>query len=202
MSARRLRAEWPGADGAIAAVEPSESDVRGRAAELAAAYNDAHNRAMMANTIDFAEGDVLSHYAAMAEEGARQFFLYGASGEFVGDADFRNLAQGRAEFAILIAARGTQGKGLGTRFAILLHALAFRALDLERTYVTILPQNAASRRLFEKIGYALDASPEARAYVDEELDVSMSIGKSEFERAHAAAIAEVRITRITRITEA
>lgn len=183
-------------DGTLVAVEPSPADVRARAAELAAAYNEPHNRAMMANTIAFTEADVLTHYAEMAAEGARQFFLYDEAGTFLGDADFRGLVDGCGEFAILIASRGMQGKGLGTRFATLLHAVAVRALGLERIYVTILPQNAASRRLFEKLGYVSDASPEARAYADEELDVSMSIGMREIEWAHAAAIAKVRICSV------
>jgi RimJ/RimL family protein N-acetyltransferase len=195
MFSRRLRAEWATAAGTLLAFEPSPAEVRARAAELAVAYNDTHNRAMMANTIEFTDRDVVSHYEAMAAEGARQLFLYDRTRDaFVGDADFRNIAGGRGEFAILIAAQGAQGKGLGTRFAILLHALAFRAFGLERVYVTILPQNAPSRRLFAKLGYGVDTSPEARAYVDHELDVSMSLAKGEFERAHAAAIAGVVVT--------
>jgi RimJ/RimL family protein N-acetyltransferase len=193
MHARRLRAEWADARGTLAAIEPTPDDVRARASELARAYNDEHNSAMMANTAEFAEDDVLAHYEAMTEEGARQFFLYDG-GSFVGDADVRNIANGAGELAILIAPRASQGKGLGTRFAILLHVVAFRALALERLYVTILPENAASLRVFEKIGYRVDTSPEARSYVDDERDVSMSIAKGEFERAHEVARGEIRIT--------
>jgi RimJ/RimL family protein N-acetyltransferase len=203
MGEPRLRVEWHGADGAFAAAEPSESEVRARALELALAYNDPHNSAMMANTLSFGEGDVVAHYEAMAKEGARQFFLYerasAREGEeaFVGDADFRNIA-GRAvrkaEFAMLIASRANQGKGRGTRFALLLHALAFSALGLERVYVTIVPENVASQRLFTKIGYIRDPSPEARAYVDDERDVAMSLGRPEFERDQAPLIQSLRIT--------
>jgi len=128
-----------------------------------------------------------------ARGGGEQFFLYRGEA-FAGDADLREHLGREGELAILIASRGEQGKGLGTRFAIMLHALAFRVMELERVYVTILPQNAASRRLFAKIGYAVDDSSEARGYVDEELDVSMSIGRHDFERAHAAVLAEIRIT--------
>jgi len=193
MHARRFRIEWAGAGGVLVAAQPTGKEVSAHAAELAAAYNDAHNSAMMANTIRFSEADVVLHYEAMEQEGARQFFFYeGAS--FVGDGDVRNIAGGAAELAILIASRHAQGKGLGTRFALLLHLLAFRELALERLYVTILPENAASRRLFERIGHRVDTSPEARAYVDDERDVSMSIAKDEFEREHAAALAEVRIS--------
>jgi RimJ/RimL family protein N-acetyltransferase len=192
MPARRFRVEWPRADGLLAAVEPTVAGVAAHASELAAAYNDPHNSAMMANTIRFCAHDVIANYEAMDVEGARQFLLYdGAS--FAGDADLRNIRAGTAELAILIAARGRQGKGLGTKFATLLHVFAFRVLAVERVYVTILPENAASRRIFEKLGYAVDASPEARAHADDERDISMSIGKSDFEHAHPAAMTEVTI---------
>jgi RimJ/RimL family protein N-acetyltransferase len=47
-----------------------------------------------------------------------------------------------------------------------------------------VPANAASRRLFEKLGYRPDASPAARAYADEDADVSLSLARADFERAH------------------
>jgi RimJ/RimL family protein N-acetyltransferase len=190
--APRLRIEWPTVDGVLLAVQPTPREIAERATELAAAYNDPHNSAMMANTIQFTEADVIANYAEMAAAGARSFFLFdGAS--FVGDADLRNIADGRAELAILIAARASQGRGLGTRFATLLHVVAFRELGVERVYVTILPENTASRRMFEKIGHAVDTSPEARALTDDARDVSMSIRRSEFERTHAGPMREVRI---------
>jgi RimJ/RimL family protein N-acetyltransferase len=192
MPARRFRVEWSGAQGVLAAVEPTLEEVRARAGELSAAYNDPHNSRMMANTIDFSAADVVANFEEMAEEGARQFFLYDGAA-FAGDADLRNISARAAELAILIAARPTQGKGLGTRFATLLHVFAFRGLALERLYVTILPENVASRRVFEKLGYSLDPSPDARAYADDPRDLSMSIARGDFERAHPAAMAEVRI---------
>jgi RimJ/RimL family protein N-acetyltransferase len=210
MPVPRLRAEWPCAwndgneareaqepseTGRLVAIEPTDAELAFRAPELAAAYNVPHNSAMMANTIAFTAEDVRAHYAAMAATGARQFFLY-AGDELVGDADFRGLSEGRGEFAILVLAPTRQGKGLGTRLAILLHALAFDALALERVYVTILPQNIASRRLFEKVGYSSDASSVARSYVDEELDISMSIGRREFAQIHAGVIAEIAVRAI------
>jgi RimJ/RimL family protein N-acetyltransferase len=179
----------------LVAVEPTDAELVARAPALAAAYNDPHNSAMLANTLVFTPEDVRTHYAAMAAKGARQFFLYEGD-RFVGDADFRGIAGGHGEFAILVLSAELRGNGLGTRLAILLHALAFQALALDRVYVTILPQNVASRRVFAKVGYSLDTSPQARAYVDEELDVSMSLGKSDFLRAHAALSAAVKITEV------
>jgi RimJ/RimL family protein N-acetyltransferase len=189
-----LRIEWPTPAGTLAAEEPTCEEIARRAREIADAYNDPHNSAMMANTIRFTEADVVANYEAMAAEGARQFFLYdGAS--FAGDADLRNIGDGAAELAILIAARESQGKGMGTRFAALLHVVAFRELRVERVYVTILPENAASRRMFEKIGHTTDDSARARAFADDPRDVSLSIGRADFERTNPAASREVKIRR-------
>ncbi len=104
------------------------------------------------------------------------------------------IGVGHAELALLIAAPAAQGRGLGTRFAIMVHAFAFRTLGLERLYVAIVPGNQASRRLFARLGHRVDDSPIARAYVDDAGEVSMSIGRGEFEAAHAAALSEIRIT--------
>jgi RimJ/RimL family protein N-acetyltransferase len=93
----------------------------------------------------------------------------------------------------MIASRAAQGKGLGTRFALLVHAFAFRTLGLERLYVSILPHNAASRRLFEKLGYRADTSAQARTYADEADDVTMSVRRADFERTHDASLVAVRI---------
>jgi RimJ/RimL family protein N-acetyltransferase len=175
--------------------EPEVDEIRRRASQLAAAYNEPHNRAMMANTVAFSPAEVVAHYAKMQGEGARAFFLYDGA-VFVGDADFRNITATSAEFAILIAARGSQGNGLGTRFALLLHVLGFGAMGLERVYVSILPENEASLRLFGKVGYLPDDSPSARAYADDTRDVSLSLAKRDFERAHAGALAAVRVSEV------
>jgi RimJ/RimL family protein N-acetyltransferase len=184
--------EQAAVDGALRVVEPTPAEVVLQAAVLAGAYNDPHNRSMMAHTHDMSEADVIAHYAAMAAEGARAFLLYRGDA-LAGDADLRRIEHGKAELAILVASRAAQGKGLGTRFALLVQAFAFRTLGLERIYVSILPENTASRRLFEKLGYHVDTSPEARAHADEEQDITMSIGRTEFERAHAAALGAIRI---------
>jgi RimJ/RimL family protein N-acetyltransferase len=188
----RYRIDWPCAAGALRAEEPTEEQVADCAAELAAAYNEPHNRAGMGHPIDFAPEDVLENYLEMERSGARQLLLY-RDGVLVGDADLRSIDGGRAELAILVASRAAQGKGLGTRFAIMLHAFGFRALGLEQIYVTLLPANAASRRLFDKLGYQVDDSPQARSYVDEPDDVSMSIGRARFEALHAEALAGITI---------
>jgi len=94
----------------------------------------------------------------------------------------------------MVAARAAQGRGLGTRFAIMLHAYAFQTLGLARVFVAIVPANVASIRLFAKLGYAPDDSPRARDFADDETDLTFSVDRATFEARCADAIAAIRIT--------
>jgi GNAT superfamily N-acetyltransferase len=119
--------------------------------------------------------------------------LAALDGELAGDADLRKVGGGAAEFAFMIGSPAAQGKGLGTRVALMIHAYGFGRLGLERIYASIIPGNAASRRVFEKLGYQVDASPAARAYADEPGDLTMAIDRATFERSHAQAMAEIEL---------
>ena len=92
----------------------------------------------------------------------------------------------------MIGGRATQGRGLGTRFGLMLHAFGYGVLGLGRLYISVIPANAASRRLFEKLGYEVDDSPEAREFIDEESDLTMSLARSAFERARGDERAAIR----------
>ena len=72
-------------------------------------------------------GDVVAYYEQLRIEGGRPFLLY-MDGVLMGDADFRNIAGVRGEFAIMIGGRASQGRGLGTRFALMLHAFGYDVL--------------------------------------------------------------------------
>jgi RimJ/RimL family protein N-acetyltransferase len=187
----RHRLEWPTPAGALVALEPSPDEVSPLAARLAAAYNDPHNAPLLGHTAELSPADVLDHYRSLAEAGGRSFLLY-RDGALAGDGDLRGIEGGAAEFAFLIADPAAQGRGLGTRFAIMIHALAFGPLALERIYASVIPANTGSRRVFEKLGYTVDEREAARAYGDDG-DVVLSIDRATFERAHGAAAAEVRI---------
>jgi RimJ/RimL family protein N-acetyltransferase len=178
---------------ALRAREPSRSEVGAAAPRLAAFYNDPHNRAMLAHKAELAAADVVAHYRSLAREKARAFFLE-VDGRLVGDADLRNLNRVRAEAAILIGDRAMQGRGLGTRFGVMLHAFAFGALRLRRTYASIIPANTGSLRLFEKLGYERDHSRLARGFADEDSDVTLSLEGDRFSRLHGALAAGVRVT--------
>ncbi len=176
---------WLAADGELCAREPTVAEVDAAAGQLGAWYNEAHNRAMMSNEALMDSADVREHYENVWQEGGRNFLLY-CDGRLMGDADLRHVdARARTgEFAILVGERNVQGRGFGTRFALMLHALAFAKLGLDRIYVSIIPINAGSLRLFEKLGYQRDDSPAARSYIDEDDDVTMSFSRDEFLRLH------------------
>lgn len=191
MPVSRARLSWKKSSGALTAFEPSAEEVAQHAAALAAAYNEPHNRSMMGHA-EMTAQDVREHFAAMREEGARLFLLE-LDGELMGDADFRNAEKENAEFAIMIGGRNSQGKGLGTKFALMLHAWAFKTLALKKVYVTVIEANAASRRLFEKLGYEVDESPEVRAHIDAQTDIGMSISHARFDLQHAPWLDEIVI---------
>ncbi|HEY5281331.1 MAG TPA: GNAT family protein, partial [Polyangia bacterium] len=139
---------------------------------------------------DMSAEEVVEYYSESREDGDRLFLLE-QNGVLVGDADFRNIDADSAEYAIMIGARNLQGQGLGRKFTIMLHAWLFRGLGLDRVYVTILPANRASVRLFEQLGYDADNSPRARGLMDEEDDVTLSVGRAAFEKQHGAMMDEV-----------
>jgi RimJ/RimL family protein N-acetyltransferase len=189
-----FRIEWTTDVGKLLAVEPRPDEVRAHAVELAAGYNEPENARHMGHDEHISEFEVVDHYVGMRRKGAHLFLLY-LDGTLVGDADLRGSREGAAEFAFMIAARNQQGKGLGTKFAFMVHAYAFSVVGLERVYASIAPDNRASRRVFEKLGYAVDEGPEARAFADEAADVMMVIERAPFEAAHSTALAQVLISQ-------
>jgi RimJ/RimL family protein N-acetyltransferase len=183
---QRWSVSWHTTAGELETREPSRAEVEVIASSLSAWYNEEYNRAMMSNQHEMGPADVREHFDNLWAKGGRAFLLY-AQGHLMGDADLRHIDHraGTAEFAIMIGERNVQGRGYGTRFALMLHALAFEKLALERIYVSIIPANRGSQRLFEKLGYQLDVSPAARAYTDEDDDITMSFGRDDFRRLHA-----------------
>jgi RimJ/RimL family protein N-acetyltransferase len=178
----------------LRAREPTRKQIVEAAPRLARFYSDPHNQAMLAQDEDQSAVDVVAHYRALAKEAARAFFLE-VDDRLVGDADLRSLTRQSAEVAILIGDRSMQGRGLGTRFGIMLHAFAFGALRLRRTYASIIPANEGSLRLFEKLGYERDDTPAARRFADEPTDLTLSLGPTRFQGLHGPAAARVRVTK-------
>ena len=189
---RLFEVAWSTPIGQLTAIEPRPTEVEAHARALAAAYNDPRNAPLLGHEAALSEADVVEHYETLLGEGAHPFLLL-LDGELAGDADLRGIAAGAAEFAFLIAAPSAQGKGLGTRFALMVHGFGFAQLGLRRIYASIVPANVASRRVFEKLGHTVDSSAAARAYADADDDVMTSIDRPTFDRLHAPAMEQIRI---------
>ena len=191
MSAALYEVEYRDAQAVLRAFEPTADEVRAAASRLSSYYNDEHNRAMLTHDDDMSAEEVIVHYTESRERGDRLFLLE-LDGILGGDADFRHFDGDSAEYAIMIGARNLQGRGLGRKFTTMLHSWAFRGLGLVRVYVTILPANRASLRLFEQLGYGSDSGPRARSLIDEESDVTLSMARLAFEERHGAMMDDVR----------
>jgi RimJ/RimL family protein N-acetyltransferase len=164
--------------------EPTRAQVRANAARLSRYYNEPHNRAMLSHDEDLSPKDVVSYFGDLWRDGDRPFLL-ARNGVVVGDADLRNRRGGSAECTLMVGARSAQGRGLGTRFAVMLHKIAFDALGLQRVYCTVIPANRASQGLFQKLGYSVDNGRRARSLIDEDDDISMSVSRARFRELHA-----------------
>jgi RimJ/RimL family protein N-acetyltransferase len=191
-----MSAEWQTAFGKLVVREPERGEIEAASQRLASFYNDPHNRSMLDHSEELSAADVREHYDTLWAEGGVPLWLE-CDGALVGDADLRHVQGGVAETAILVGERAIQGRGLGTRFNLLVHALAFRGLGLRRVYATILAANQASQRIFTKLGYEPDHSAEARAYIDEDSDLTFSLGREQFEALHGPALGEL-VLRVAR----
>lgn len=181
MVTSRYQIIWTSPAGVLRAIEPTPAEIRTHASELARGYNEPANAALMGHTAEISEDEVVDSYAELIDDGGRAFLAF-CDGAFVGDADLRGLHGGGAEFAFMIGSRETQGKGLGTKFATMVAKFGFDTLGLGVIYASIVPENVASRRVFEKLGYSLDDSPGAREFADEPGDLVMAIDRATFER--------------------
>jgi len=178
--------EW----GELRAIEATLDEVRAHAHALSLGYNEPRNAELMGHTSDITPDEVIQTYTEGIEKGVRPFLLFEGTA-LCGDADLRGLRDDSAEFAFMIAAPSAQGKGLGTRFALMIHAWGFTALRVNTIYASIVPHNTASRRVFEKLGYVVDSSPEARAYADEPDDVTLALAREGFLRRHAETLPQI-----------
>jgi RimJ/RimL family protein N-acetyltransferase len=189
----RHQITWSTPAGTLVAIEPREAEIVRHAAALAAAYNDPHNAPLLGHTARIDEPEVVDSYLALIADGGYSFMVF-SGGALVADGDLRHVAGGAAELAFLVTEVANQGQGIGTKVATMLHAFAFTALALDRVYASIVPHNVASRRVFAKLGHAVDDGPAARAYADEPDDVVTRVERAAFVQSHAAAMAEIQIT--------
>ena len=163
--------------GALRALEPTRDELERYAPLLAEGYNHPANAPLMGHTQIITPPEVVESYLSSIADGMRAFLFFDGDA-FCGDGDLRNFRDKTAEFAFMIAAPNAQGKGLGTRFATMVHAFGFQTL--ERIYASVVPANTASLRVFQKLGYTVDESPEGRAYAEEPGDITLSLPRAAF----------------------
>lgn len=180
----RAKIEWDD----LVAFEPTLDDVRRHAGALALAYNEPRNAPLLGHTEPLSTDDVLEHYERLLADAHP--FLLERDGNLAGDGDLRGLDGDAAEFAFLIADPDAQGRGLGTRFAQMVHAFAFDTLGLARVFASVVPANVASRRVFEKLGYAL---AESDVYGDDG-DIMLALDRGTFLRINARVLPAIRIS--------
>ena len=185
--AQRWSAEWVDSGVAYRIAEPDLAALQAAAPLLSGWYNEPQNRALLTNEQDLSPEDVLAHYAAMRAGGDRPFLFY-QDGALVGDGDLRGFATWQAgpeaEYALLIGEHGAKGRGLGTRLSLLVLHLAFGPLGLARVFASVIPKNTGSLRMFEKLGFHVDASPAGRRYAEHDRDVCLRMEAAEFARLH------------------
>jgi RimJ/RimL family protein N-acetyltransferase len=182
----------------LALAEPTLAEVQAAAAQLSTDYNDPINRALMTNESDMSPAEVVEMFQSMWKRDGRPFLLR-ADRSLVGDCDLRRVdAKNRtAEFAIMVAPRSLQGRGLGTRFSIMVLAVAFGPLGLAHVYASVRPENGRSIRMFERVGYERDESPAARSYAEHPDEICFSINSHRFRRLHVEALGHIRIAAIS-----
>jgi RimJ/RimL family protein N-acetyltransferase len=188
--------EWPREAGVLRIIEPTPAELEEHAGALAAFYNQPDNQRLLANTMELVAADVVEFYRETRAGGGHPMLLWW-QGVLMGDADLRRVdgEKRTAEFAILIGEREKQGRGFGTRFAAMAHLFGFATLGLERIYVSLVADNAGSRRLFEKLGHEPDDSPAARACADDPTDVTLSCTRARFEAKWAHPLGGLRVGR-------
>lgn len=198
---QRWSAEWVDSGDAYRIAEPDEEALLAAAPLLSAWYNEPQNRALLTNEHELSPEDVIAHYAAMRAAGDRPF-LFTKDAALVGDGDLRGLAAyeagPEAEYALLIGEHGTKGRGLGTRFSLLVLHLAFGPLGRSRVFASVIPKNKGSLRMFEKLGFDVDGTPAGRRYAEHEHDVCLRLEAGEFARLHGAQTASIRVAGLER----
>lgn len=174
-----IRIDWHSDVGHLVALEPTAAELEQYAVALSEGYNDPANAKLMGHQNLISPREVIESYTDAMAVGMRAFLLFHDAG-FAGDADLRNIRGTTCEFAFMIAAPSAQGKGLGTRFATMIHAFGFLRLEIARIYASVVPENTASRRVFQKLGYVIDDSEPAREYAEEPGDLVLALDRETF----------------------
>ncbi len=88
--------------------------------------------------------------------------------EYLGTVSLKNIdfENSNAEFAIVLREKAQGGvKGISMSATKLILDIAFRDLDLERVYLTVLHNNVRARNFYEKVGFIYEGTARKQLYI-------------------------------------
>jgi RimJ/RimL family protein N-acetyltransferase len=129
------------------------------------------------------ESDLNGRFARF--DSAGYFIIEDPQGSAIGRIEFERLSllERSAEVMILIGERDAQGKGYGTDAMTALLRYLFRQRDLHRVWLTVLSDNVAAIKSYERAGFVKEGILREDLYFDGKThdQVIMSILRNEFD---------------------
>jgi RimJ/RimL family protein N-acetyltransferase len=129
------------------------------------------------------EADLRGRFSRFDNEG--YFIIEDLAGKAVGRIEFERLSmiEGSAEVMILIGESDARGRGLGSEAMNALLGYLFRQRDLHRVYLTVLNDNPAAIRSYEKVGFTVEGILREDVFFDGigHDQLAMSMLRTEFE---------------------
>jgi RimJ/RimL family protein N-acetyltransferase len=101
-------------------------------------------------------------------DNAGYFIIEDLAGKAIGRIEFERLSmiERSAELMILIGEPDARGRGLGSDAMIALLGYLFHHRDLHRVYLSVLSDNQAATRSYEKVGFTVEGVLREDVYFD------------------------------------
>jgi RimJ/RimL family protein N-acetyltransferase len=117
-------------------------------------------------TEDQFESDLRERFSRF--DNAGYFVIEDQAGKAIGRIEFERLSmiERSAEVMILIGEADARGRGLGSDAMIALLGYLFQQRDLHRVYLTVLSDNQAAIRSYEKVGFTVEGVLREDVYFD------------------------------------
>jgi RimJ/RimL family protein N-acetyltransferase len=135
------------------------------------------------------EADLNGRFAHF--DSAGYLIIEDPQGKAIGRIDFERLStlERSAEVMILIGEKDARGKGYGTDAMTALLGYLFRQRDLHRVWLTVLSDNAAAIKSYERAGFVKEGTLRGDLYFDGKShdQFIMSILREEFDKKWSSA---------------
>jgi RimJ/RimL family protein N-acetyltransferase len=135
------------------------------------------------------EGDLNGRFAQF--DSAGYFIIEDPAGSAIGRIDFERLSihERSAEVMILIGEKDARGKGYGTDAMTALLGYLFHQRDLHRVWLTVLVDNTAALKSYERAGFVNEGTLREDLYFDGKThdQFIMSILRHEFDQMWSTA---------------